>query len=104
MNDKDGVFKALADPTRREILAMLRKNDSVPGEMISHFNITKPSLSHHLDILKKARLVLVERKGQKLVYSLNVTVFDEVLMFITGLFGKKEKNRRKYNVQNRMEK
>lgn len=90
MDDKDNVFKALADPTRREILSMLQKKDSVPGEMISHFNITKPSLSHHLDILKKAGLVIVERKGQNLLYSLNATVFDEVLMLITGLFGKKK--------------
>lgn len=82
MANQNSVFKALADPTRREILKMLRKDDLTPGDMIEKFNITKPSLSHHLDILKNAELVVTERKGQKIFYSLNISVFEE----LTGLF------------------
>jgi ArsR family transcriptional regulator, arsenate/arsenite/antimonite-responsive transcriptional repressor len=80
------LFQALADPTRREILNVLKKGDATPGDMISHFSITKPSLSHHLDILKRAEIVISERNGQNIVYSLNVTVFDEVASHIMDLF------------------
>ena len=84
--DADNLFQALADPSRREILNLLRKDDATPGEMINHFSITKPSLSHHLDILKRAGLVITERRGQNIVYSLNVTVFDEVVSLVMELF------------------
>jgi ArsR family transcriptional regulator, arsenate/arsenite/antimonite-responsive transcriptional repressor len=89
MGKDDGVWKALADPTRREILGLLQKRGMYPGEIIPHFKMTKPSLSHHLDILKKAGLILPERKGQKIMYSLNATVFDEVYMLMMNLFKKK---------------
>ena len=89
MDDKDSVFKAMADPTRREILSLLQKGDLNPGELIAHFKMTKPSLSHHLDILKRAGLILPERRGQNIVYSLNVSVFDEVYMFMAGFFKNK---------------
>ncbi len=56
------VFKALNDPTRREILELLREKDMNAGEIADHFNITKPSISHHLDLLKQADLVLSEKK------------------------------------------
>jgi ArsR family transcriptional regulator, arsenate/arsenite/antimonite-responsive transcriptional repressor len=98
MASQDSIFKALADPTRREILEMLQKKDSMPGEIIKHFSMKKPSLSHHLDILKQAGLVTAERKGQNLIYSLNATVFDEVMMLMMGLFGKKDKKGRKGHV------
>jgi ArsR family transcriptional regulator, arsenate/arsenite/antimonite-responsive transcriptional repressor len=91
MDGKDSVFKALADPTRREILGLLQKRDMFPGEIVDHFKMTKPSLSHHLDILKKAGLILPERKGQNILYSLNATVFDEVYMLMMNLFKKKGK-------------
>lgn len=76
------TFKALADPTRRQILRLLRKGDLTAGEIAGHFNMTKPSISHHLNLLKQARLVLSERKGQYIVYSLNTTVVQEVLRWL----------------------
>ncbi len=88
MINQNSIFQALADKTRREILKMLRIKDMTPGEIIINFNITKPSLSHHLDILKKADLVITERQGQNIYYSLNVSVFEEVTAFILDLFGK----------------
>ncbi len=70
------VFKALNDPTRREILELLREKDMNAGEFADHFNITKPSISHHLDLLKQADLVLSEKNGQFITYSLNSTVVE----------------------------
>jgi DNA-binding transcriptional ArsR family regulator len=89
MKDEDSVFKALSDPTRREILALLRVKNLTPGQISEHFSISKPSLSHHLDILKRADLVLPERKGQNIEYSLNTSVFDEIYLLLTTVFGKK---------------
>lgn len=74
----DKAFKALADPTRRQILKMLRVRDLTAGEIGGAFSITAPSISHHLGILKDAGLVTAERSGQHIVYSLNATVVHEV--------------------------
>jgi DNA-binding transcriptional ArsR family regulator len=74
----DKAFKALADPTRRQILRMLQASDLSAGEIGSKFNITAPSISHHLSILKEAGLVTAERHGQHIVYSLNMTVMQDV--------------------------
>ena len=82
MND---VFKALADPTRRRILELLREADLPAGQIASAFNISKPSISHHLNLLKQARLVIAERDGQNIIYSINTTVFQEVLSWIYDL-------------------
>ena len=71
------AFKALADPTRRRILELL--GDLTAGEIAAQFDMTKPSVSHHLNILKAADLVSYERSGQNIVYSLNLTVFQELL-------------------------
>jgi DNA-binding transcriptional ArsR family regulator len=76
------VFKALSDPTRRSILELLRGGDLNAGEIAESFNISKPSISHHLNLLKQADLVLAERSGQNIVYSLNTTVFQEVMAWI----------------------
>jgi len=76
MND---VFKALADPTRRIILELLAEGDRNAGEIAEYFNISKPSISHHLNILKHAELITDERQGQNIVYSLNTTVFQEII-------------------------
>ncbi len=73
------VFKALNDPTRREILELLREKDMNAGEIADHFNITKPSISHHLDLLKQADLVLSEKNGQFITYSLNSTVVEDII-------------------------
>lgn len=72
-------FKALADPTRRRILQLLNEGDLTAGEIAEHFEMTKPSVSHHLAILKQAGLVTDERQGQNILYRLNLTVFQELL-------------------------
>ena len=90
MND---VFKALSDPTRREILQMLKEGDKNAGQIAAAFKIGKPSISHHLGILKAADLVQAERDGQNIVYSLNTTVFQDILTWIYGMRGTKEENK-----------
>ncbi|MEL6355307.1 MAG: autorepressor SdpR family transcription factor [Bacteroidota bacterium] len=79
------LFKALNDPTRREILTLLRQQDLSAGSIAAHFNISKPSISHHLDLLKQAELVTVERKGKMMIYSLNTSVLEELLSWIMDL-------------------
>ncbi len=81
----NSIFKALNDPTRREILKLLRKRDMTAGEIADAFNITKPSISHHLDLLKQANLVVAEKYGQFIYYSLNTTVIDEVMSWLIKL-------------------
>ncbi|GAA4458232.1 autorepressor SdpR family transcription factor [Rurimicrobium arvi] len=73
------LFKALNDATRREILELLKQRDMTAGEIADHFSISKPSISHHLDLLKQAGLIEAEKQGQFISYSLNTTVFDELL-------------------------
>lgn len=73
------AFKALADPTRRRILELLRAGDLTAGQIAEHFSITKPSLSHHLSALKVAGLVTAERDGQNIIYSLNTTVLQDLM-------------------------
>ena len=77
-------FKALADPTRRRILELLRDSDLTAGELAEHFDISKPSLSHHLATLKSAVLVSDERRGQNIVYSLNTTVMQDLIGWFLG--------------------
>ena len=84
----DKLFKALNDPTRREILVLLRKNDLNAGEIADQFKISKPSISHHLDLLKQADLVLAEKDGQFVNYSLNTSVLDECLAWMLDLKNK----------------
>jgi DNA-binding transcriptional ArsR family regulator len=82
----DIVFKALADKNRRNILTLLKQKDMSVSELLEHFEITQASLSHHLDILKRADLVLAERRGQFIFYSLNTSVLDEVLRAFLQFF------------------
>lgn len=77
-------FKALADPTRRRILELLRDGDLTASELAGHFDISKPSLSHHLATLKSAGLVSDERRGQNIVYSLNTTVMQDLIGWFLG--------------------
>lgn len=72
------LFKALNDATRREMLEMLKDKDMNAGEIADKFNMTKPSISHHLDLLKQAGLVNSSKEGQFIIYSLNTTVVDEI--------------------------
>lgn len=76
------LFKALNDETRRRILELLRKGDMTAGEIADQFNMTKPSISHHLDLLKQADLVSAEKKGQFVIYSINTTVIDDLLKWL----------------------
>lgn len=77
-------FKALADPTRRRILELLETDDLTAGELVAHFDISKPTLSHHLATLKAAGLVTDERHGQNIVYSLNTTVMQDLIAWFLG--------------------
>ncbi|MGO0060728.1 autorepressor SdpR family transcription factor [Brevibacillus fluminis] len=87
MND---AFKALADPTRRQIIKLLRDQNLTAGEIAEHFQISKPSISHHLSLLKQAGLVSDERKGQNIVYSLHTTVMEDVLGWMFSILGKQD--------------
>ncbi|HNP00023.1 MAG TPA: autorepressor SdpR family transcription factor, partial [Ferruginibacter sp.] len=78
-------FKALNDKTRREILELLRTGDMTAGEIADKFSISKPSISHHLDLLRQAGLVHSVKEGQFINYSLNTTVMDELIKWFLGL-------------------
>ena len=82
------VFRALSDPTRREILALLRDRDMTAGEIAEKFDISKPAISRHLEILKEAELVSSEKKGLYRIYSINLTVLQETLSGFMNLFKK----------------
>jgi ArsR family transcriptional regulator, arsenate/arsenite/antimonite-responsive transcriptional repressor len=82
MND---VFKALNDPIRRDILTLLREKDRTAGEIADAFSVGKPTISHHLDLLRQANLVESVKNGQFVVYSLNTTVLDEIMKWFLEL-------------------
>ena len=84
------LFKALNDPTRREILELLQKGDRTAGEIADRFQISKPSISHHLDLLKQAGLVEAVKEGQFINYSLNTTVVDEIVKWFIQFKTKKK--------------
>lgn len=85
------VWKALADPTRRKILELLKKREMNAGEIAAEFNMTKPSISNHLSILKQADLVDAEKNGQNIVYSLKTSVLEDMLSLISNLTNREEK-------------
>lgn len=78
----NNIFKALNDTTRREILELLKEKNLSAGEIADKFNMSKPSISHHLDILKRADLITSEKTGQFIFYSINTTIMEEVLQWI----------------------
>ena len=80
------VFKALSDPTRREILSQLSKGSLSAGELAELFPISRASLSHHFNVLKSADLVRTERRGQSIVYSLNTSIVDEITSAVVEIF------------------
>lgn len=90
----DLVFKALSDPTRRQILRMLSQGDLSAGEIAAAFDMAKPSISHHLNVLKQAGLVQDERRGQQIIYSLDTTVFQDVLAWIFEVAQRSDQPRR----------
>jgi len=79
------VFKALNDETRRKIIELLKEKDMNAGEIAERFNISKPSISHHLDILKRADLITSEKKGQFVEYSLNTSILEDVINWVLKL-------------------
>jgi ArsR family transcriptional regulator, arsenate/arsenite/antimonite-responsive transcriptional repressor len=85
------LFKALGDPTRRQIIELLRKKDMTAGEIANQFNMSKPSISHHLDLLRQADVVQSIKEGQFITYSLNTTVFDEMVKWVMDVSNKKNK-------------
>lgn len=84
------LFKALNDQTRRDILELLKDSDLTAGEIADHFDISKPSISHHLDLLKQAGLIEAAKNGQFITYSLNTTVVDEILKWVMQLAPEKK--------------
>jgi ArsR family transcriptional regulator len=81
------VFEALAHPTRRRILELLRDRDMSAGEIAEHFDVSKPTLSGHFDKLRRADLVLAEREGTSIIYSLNLSVVEDALIGLLGRLG-----------------
>ena len=75
----NALFKALNDPTRRAILELLRAGPRTAGDIADAFAFSKPTISHHLDLLRQADLVSSDKQGQFVTYTLNMTVFDEII-------------------------
>jgi len=83
----NSAFKALADPTRREILRLLRRKEMSAGDLAERFDMTKPTVSHHFAVLKEADLIFSRREGQQIIYSLNTTVAQDLLAWLWELLG-----------------
>lgn len=79
------LFKALNDDTRRKILMLLKEKDLNAGEIADHFDISKPSISHHLELLKSAELVSSQKQGQYVIYSINTTILEDLLQWLLSL-------------------
>jgi ArsR family transcriptional regulator, arsenate/arsenite/antimonite-responsive transcriptional repressor len=84
----DKLFQALSDPTRRQIVQLLKKQDRTPSDILSKITISQPTLSHHLDILKRANLIDGTREGQFIRYSLNMSVFQMSVDYLLKFIGK----------------
>ena len=84
------TFKALSDPTRREILELLKERRMTAGEIASHFQMTNATVSHHLAVLRKADLIRDDRDGKYIYYELNMSVFSEMLGWALGFVKEKE--------------
>lgn len=86
------VLEAIADPTRRKVLDLLKKKEMTAGELGAHFDISGPSMSHHLNKLKAADLVQTTRRGQSIVYSINTSVFEDAAQFVVDFFQDHQQN------------
>lgn len=82
----DNFFQALANPYRREIIKMLKWKNMSAGEIADHFNISQPSISRHLDVLKRAAIVTSERRSNQIIYSLNLSVMQEMYIELNDFF------------------
>ena len=85
MKNIGAIFAALSDPTRRLVVENLKSRDLTPSEMLERIQVSQPTLSHHLDILKRAELVETAREGQFIRYSLNMTIFEMALEYMASL-------------------
>lgn len=85
MTGDNKAFKALSDPTRREILGLLRKGERTAGDLADRFDMTKPSMSHHFAVLKDADLITSRREGQQIWYGLNTTVVQDIMAWVMSL-------------------
>ncbi len=81
------VFKALADPTRRRVLELLRERPMTAGELSDHFPVSKPTMSAHFAVMKEADLVEVRKNGKTVIYQLKLSVLEDALLGFAGLFG-----------------
>jgi DNA-binding transcriptional ArsR family regulator len=82
---RDAVYKALSDPTRREILHLLRDGEKTAGQLTDRFPISGPSMSHHFSLLKQADLIAARRDGQQIYYSLNTTAVQDLIVALFDL-------------------
>jgi DNA-binding transcriptional ArsR family regulator len=92
----NSAFQALADPTRRHILELLRRGEMTAGALAEQFDMTKPSMSHHYSVLKQADLITSRRDGQQIWYGLNTTVVQDLMVWAMELLsdGNRRKGRR----------
>jgi len=81
------VFKALADPTRRRVLELLRKEPMTAGELSDHFPVSKPTMSAHFAVLREADLVAAQKSGKTITYHLKLSVLEDALLGFAGAFG-----------------
>ena len=81
----DIIFKTLSDQNRRRIIQLLKEKEMTVSELLTHFTISQASLSHHLNVLKRANLVIDERRGQFVFYTLNQPVFEETVNLILNM-------------------
>lgn len=81
------VFKALADPTRRDVLQLLRQRPMTAGELAEHFDVSKPTMSAHFAVLVNADLIAAEKHGRSITYRLRMSVLEEALLGFAGAFG-----------------
>lgn len=95
----DDFFQALASPYRREIIRLLKWRNLSAGEIAERFDISQPSVSRHLDVLKRAGIVTAERRANQIIYSLNLSVAQEIMMEMTELFERKEGRDHEYEPQ-----
>ncbi len=86
------VFQALSDPTRREILRLLQSNDMTAGELAERFPLAKSTLSGHFNVLKHAGLIVAEKTGTTVVYSLNISAVEQALAAMMNLLSVGKKN------------
>ncbi len=84
------LFKALNDETRRAILELLKEREMTAGEIAERFNISKPSISHHLDLLKRADLVTSEKNGQFVTYTINTSILEDLMTWVMMLKNEKK--------------